>query len=874
MGQLEKLWRRGNSSSTCCSLFDPSCSSSSLPPCSSSSFSSSSFSSSSSSSSCSSSSSSSSSLHQHSLHTQSVSSLCVPRTPTPPASSRTPPFKSSRDYRGRPPIASKSAVPSVCASHAQTTLSSDGVKDKSGVSSRNSHEKTSRRVASAPGGKGEAQESSLGVRTPPKREDDARQYSARHLKEKREEERLRGDGDELLLNRKFIGDQGCKGVTASLMKKTNFVRIDLSANNITSQGLAALLPGFAVQHVLKHLDLNWNSLASPGSIADSSGAGSTSSSRCMYTLQSFCDWVSTHGRLHTLTLAHCRLGNEGAACMTDVMTRNTSLLTVDLSHNGMGAAACALLVQAIEASNQTVLHVDLGGNGASYSSVDALERACARNRVNRHVVCLQRTGAELHAQREEQLKLQQLQKYVLQLEKEVTIRQEEFGKIVEGMHADAAEASRRLAEAREEIRELKENLRSANFALVAEKKKALDTSNLKKEIQALQLVVSSREKEGAELRSQVNQLETETHLQAEELQRLRAKNQEVADASLLTQQSLDDANVANKQLEAFLHQRESRIEGLAQEVQQLRRELAAAESATDQQSKSLLAQCQATQDENRKLEEKIYKLERERQQLEQQKTHLAWSLEKEERERDKRRLQEEEKRKEERQMLQEQAEEWKNKLELQMKKQETQEQAWQEERKTLLQQLRDCQQAACAAEAEASALKFRQLQREVEAHALESELRQLKEVIAAKEEQHSRQQHEREAFLLSQRRKEEEWRAAVATSEAAAADARMHAEAATQEAKHLEEAIRQRELLTGTLQDQLQQSKGELAKTREERQKLERERAALARELKETREKGKKLEESFQTKCKEAFEALRLSLSAATSDFSSKGAEE
>ncbi|KFG34799.1 putative myosin heavy chain [Toxoplasma gondii GAB2-2007-GAL-DOM2] len=572
-----------------------------------------------------------------------VSALSAQRSPPPVSSPR-----SSLDL-GRSShaseAASKSAFSSFSSSHPPAASSDAVTQEKLRGSERNSRrEIPPHGVASTPTGKNEGGQEDLGVRTLEMRG-----------------ERPPGDGDELLLNRKFIGDQGCKGVTASLMKRTNFVRIDLSANNITSQGLAALLPGLAVQRSLKHLDLNWNSLASPGNLAGSSGAGSTSSSRCMYTLQTFCDWVSTHGSLHTLTLAHCRLGNQGAACMADALNRNTSLVTVDLSHNGVGAAACTLLVQAVENSNKTVLHVDLTGNSASYASLSALERACARNRVNRHVACLQRKQPNLQKSGE---KLQQLQTYVLQLEREVALRQDEFSKIIDDMHADAAEAARRLDEAQEEVRQLKEKLRSVSFDLVAEKKKGLDAENLKKEIHALQLSVSSRETEVAELRSRVQQLEAEKQLHAEDAKSLRSKSQALADASLLTQQSLDDANMANKQLEACLHQSESRLAGLSQQVANLRRQLVAAEGAAEEQRTALLSRCQATQEENRKLEEKVFQLEREQQQLEQKRAHLAWSLEKEEREREQWKLQEEEKRKEERQTLQEQAEEWKNKCAL------------------------------------------------------------------------------------------------------------------------------------------------------------------------------------------------------------------
>ncbi|KFG34787.1 hypothetical protein TGDOM2_400440 [Toxoplasma gondii GAB2-2007-GAL-DOM2] len=82
----------------------------------------------------------------------------------------------------------------------------------------------------------------------------------------------------------------------------------------------------------------------------------------------------------------------------------------------------------------------------------------------------------------------------------------------------------------------------------------------------------------------------------------------------------------------------------------------------------------------------------------------------------------------------------------------------------------------------------------------------------ASAEQQNRLQQERETLLLNDRRKEEQWRATVAASEAAAADARMHAEAVSREAKHLEEILRQRENMIGNLQKLLQQSKSDLSR--------------------------------------------------------------
>lgn len=68
------------------------------------------------------------------------------------------------------------------------------------------------------------------------------------------------------------------------------------------------------------------------------------------------------------------------------------------------------------------------GNGASFSSLEILDRTCSRNRVERHVHLVkshQRSEHELH--KEEQQKRMELQRYVLQLEKEMTIRQEVHG---------------------------------------------------------------------------------------------------------------------------------------------------------------------------------------------------------------------------------------------------------------------------------------------------------------------------------------------------------------------------------------------------------------------------------------------------------------
>ncbi|PFH31901.1 putative myosin heavy chain [Besnoitia besnoiti] len=673
----------------------------------------------------------------------------------------------------------------------------------------------------------------------------------------REAVKTEGVGDELLLNRKFVGDKGCKGVAASLMRKTNFVRIDLSANNISAEGIAALLPGLSVQRGLRHLDLNWNALSAAGTSIEASG-GSRASSRCMYTLQSFCDWIAAHSALRTLSLSHCRLGNEGAACVADLLSRNTSLVSLDLSYNGMGAAACTRLAQAAEASNFTLLHVDLGGNCAGCQALELLARACARNRLKRQVRRQHEDAEERTALRDEQLKRQQLQTYVLQLEKEMTLRQEEFGKLMDGMLADAAEASRKLERAQEETRELRERLRNADFELIAERRNARDAASLKKELQALQATVCNREQESSALESRLREVETEKQLQDEELRALRLRQQEAADAAVFIQQSLDDTNASNKKLEACVQQKTQRIE-------ELRGQLASAERAAEERSEALLAQLQSALDAKRGLEDTLNKLSTEKEHMEQRNLQLAWALEAEERDSQQRRAQQEQKRKEEQRLLAEQAEEWKNRLKRQLTEHNAQEERWKEERLDLFQRLRQSQQATCDAETEVSALRHRERQRDVHAQAAEEELCQLRQTLVAREDQQRRERQEHEALLLAQRRKEEQWRATLAASEAAAGEARLREEAKRQEATHLEDALAQRDAVIKSLQEQIQQSKQDLAKSHEARQQLERERVEHARELREARARAKKLEEDFQRKCNEAFEALRLSLSTATS---------
>ncbi|PHJ24222.1 myosin heavy chain, partial [Cystoisospora suis] len=326
----------------------------------------------------------------------------------------------------------------------------------------------------------------------------------------------------------------------------------------------------------------------------------------------------------------------------------------------MGASACALLVQSLEKFNHTLLHVDLGGNGANFSALEILDRTCWRNRAERHAHLAkahQRPEHELH--KEEQQKRMELQRYVLQLEKEMAIRQEHFTQVIEEMHTEAGETSRQLSEARDEVRELKEHLRTHSFDLAAEKKKSMEASRLKNEVLDLQKLLSTNEKDRRDLQSRVQQLEMERDLQEEKLQSLELQKESAADSSLLLQQSLDDSTIANKQLESVIHQRDQELENQNKKILQLRQQLSSVSLASETQQNLLLSQSQDLQKRLQEVEEEILRVNIEKQLLEKKYEQCSWRLEQEEVQNKQLKKRQDDKLQEEKRILHEKAEEWK-----------------------------------------------------------------------------------------------------------------------------------------------------------------------------------------------------------------------
>ena len=146
-----------------------------------------------------------------------------------------------------------------------------------------------------------------------------------------------------------LGDCGCLSLADGLQNHTSLLELKLGGNNITSEGIAAMIPVIKRNH-LQHLDLSQCDIGSDGMAA-------LVDVTCADTLQ-------------TLELGRNRLGLDGARILSDGLQRCRQLMELDISYNSIGPCGMAYLVEGLKCCRQLVkLDIssnDIGSYGLSF----------------------------------------------------------------------------------------------------------------------------------------------------------------------------------------------------------------------------------------------------------------------------------------------------------------------------------------------------------------------------------------------------------------------------------------------------------------------------------------------------------------------------
>ncbi|KAM9774343.1 leucine-rich repeat-containing protein 45 isoform X1 [Syngnathus typhle] len=166
---------------------------------------------------------------------------------------------------------------------------------------------------------------------------------------------------EVSLSDCMVGDEGAKVFLTGLFYNTTLKVLDLKGNNLKSSAAEALGKLLARNNTLTRLVLDWNAL----------GVWEEA-------FTAFCEGLGSNNVLTHLDLRNNQINHHGMLALAQTLKRNSSLKVLDLRWNNIGLLGGRCLLEALH-SNHSVAQLELAGNNIPSDTLKALEHIVGRN---------------------------------------------------------------------------------------------------------------------------------------------------------------------------------------------------------------------------------------------------------------------------------------------------------------------------------------------------------------------------------------------------------------------------------------------------------------------------------------------------------------
>lgn len=407
---------------------------------------------------------------------------------------------------------------------------------------------------------------------------------------------------ELLLCDCMLSEEGAVALLSGLIGTVSLKVLDLKGNNLRAAGAEVLGRLLAQNKSLNRLVLEWNAL----------GLWEEAFSL-------FCEGLALNPGLKHLDLRNNQINHQGASELAQALRRNSSLEVLDLRWNNIGLLGGRSLLEALQ-KNTCLVQLEMAGNNIPSDIVKALEQSMAHN------------SERQSASRESRSRTQVLSKEI-QILKEEKGRQ--FLSLMDTIDRQRDEMGRSSRCTAVQISQLQETLNARTSAV----------SSLTAKLQMAEAALALAEQKNTNMAALLTQTKTEKEQLWE--QHNREKKKELEDSAfkeskLLKEiQSLTNHNV---QLRNKLEEVERRCKSQQEHIFELKQQLTnnTAElklrlaQAEDRLEKEKLHSKQALEnlgslhhkevenvnrhleESERALQERIFKLEAQRIQLEEE----------------------------------------------------------------------------------------------------------------------------------------------------------------------------------------------------------------------------------------------------------------
>ncbi|XP_056153327.1 leucine-rich repeat-containing protein 45 isoform X2 [Lampris incognitus] len=336
---------------------------------------------------------------------------------------------------------------------------------------------------------------------------------------------------EVSLSDCMLSEEGAKVLLSGLFANMTVKVLDLKGNNLRSTAAEVLGKLLARNKTLKRLVLEWNAVG----IWDEA-------------FSMFCEGLASNSVLTHLDLRNNQINHQGAAELALSLRRNSSLQVLDLRWNNIGLLGGRSLLEAVQ-QNKTLTHLEIAGNNIPSDTLRALEQAIKHNSDKQSTV------------RESRKRTQVLSREIRQLKEE---KGRQFLNLMETIDKQREEMGHSSRSTSLHVGQLQEALN--------ERKSAVNSITAK--LQMTEAALALAEQKNHNLGELLARIKTEREEQREQQSKERKKEQEevvLRESKLLRE--IQNTTDTNLQLKNKVEEMERRCKTQQQQIFELKQEL-------------------------------------------------------------------------------------------------------------------------------------------------------------------------------------------------------------------------------------------------------------------------------------------------------------
>ncbi|XP_071318703.1 leucine-rich repeat-containing protein 45 [Trachinotus anak] len=407
---------------------------------------------------------------------------------------------------------------------------------------------------------------------------------------------------EVSLSDCMLSEEATKVLLIGLFGNTTVKILDLKGNNLRSSGAEVLGKLLAHNKTLRRLVLEWNALG----VWDEG-------------FSLFCEGLASNSVLTHLDLRNNQINHHGASELALALKRNTVLEVLDLRWNNIGLLGGRSLLEALQ-KNKSIVQLEMAGNNIPSDTLKALEQTTGHNSDRQSTLRESRSRTQVLSMEIQTLKDMKGRQF-LNLMETIDRQREEIGRSNRSTSIQIGQLQEALNERKSAVNSLTAKLQMTEAALALSEQKNQNMGELLTRVKAEkeeQREQQSRERkkeqedcalrEGKLLREIQDQTQTSIQLRSkvEEMER-RCKSQQHQIFEL--KQELTNSTA---ELKLRLAQAEDRLEA------EKRRSKQALEDMDALRQKEVEHVNRHLEESERVLQERIFKLEGQRIQLEEE----------------------------------------------------------------------------------------------------------------------------------------------------------------------------------------------------------------------------------------------------------------